>query len=98
MILGALKGVSGDFYYLRMDKKGKVSQEWEGDSWYWNGREVENLPKRRGIALEEYTEYNDKNRISYNKEEDTMYVWKAPCQGTLGSVFCFIGMLKIIQW
>ena len=39
--------------------------------------------------MEEYTEYNDKNRISYNKEEDTMYVWKAPCQGTSGSVLLY---------
>lgn len=39
--------------------------------------------------MEEYTEYNDKNRISYNKEEDAMYVWKAPCQGTLGSVLLY---------
>ena len=39
--------------------------------------------------MEEYTEHNDKNRISYNKEEDTMYVWKAPCQGTLGSVLLY---------
>ena len=42
---GCFKGVSGDFYYLRMDKKGKVSQEWQNDSWHWNGREVANLPK-----------------------------------------------------
>lgn len=37
----------------------------------------------------ELIEYNDKNRISYNQEEDTMYVWKAPCQGTLGSVLLY---------
>tara|TARA_R100000329_G_scaffold141230_1_gene123921 strand:- start:259 stop:558 length:300 start_codon:yes stop_codon:yes gene_type:complete len=43
---GCFKGVSGDFYYLRMDKKGKVSQEWESESWYWNGREVVDLPKQ----------------------------------------------------
>jgi hypothetical protein len=30
-------GVSGDFYYIRMDKKGKVHEEYEG-TWYWNGR------------------------------------------------------------
>ena len=42
---GCFKGVSGDFYYLRMDKKRKIVQEWEKDLWYWNGYEVENLPK-----------------------------------------------------
>ncbi|HAI17544.1 MAG TPA: hypothetical protein DCM10_05710 [Xanthomarina gelatinilytica] len=39
--------------------------------------------------MEQYTEYNDENRISYNQKEDTMYVWKAPCQGTLGSVLLY---------
>jgi len=27
-----------------MDKKGKVTQSWENDYWFWNGVEVENLP------------------------------------------------------
>lgn len=34
-------------------------------------------------------EYNDKNRVSYNEEDDTMYIWKAPCQGTLGAVILY---------
>ena len=38
---------------------------------------------------DELIEYNDNNRISYSEEEDTMYVWKAPCQGKLGSVFLY---------
>ena len=42
---GCFKGVSGDFYYLRMDKKRKIVQQWEKDFWHWNGYEVENLPK-----------------------------------------------------
>ena len=42
---GCFKGVSGDFYYLRMDKKRKIVQQWEKDFWHRNGYEVENLPK-----------------------------------------------------
>ena len=38
---------------------------------------------------DELIEYNDNNRISYSEEEDTMYVWKAPCQGKLGSVLLY---------
>ena len=38
---------------------------------------------------EELMEYNEDNRISYNREDDTMYVWKAPCQGQLGSVLLY---------
>lgn len=38
---------------------------------------------------DELIEYNDDNRISYNREDDTMYVWKAPCQGKLGSVLLY---------
>ena len=30
------------------------------------------------------TEYNDKNRITYSEEDDTLYVWKAPCQRAIG--------------
>jgi len=40
---GAFKGVSGTFSYIRMDNKGKVHERHE-DSWYWNGKEVANLP------------------------------------------------------
>ena len=42
---GCFKGVAGDFYYLRMDNNRKISEEWEKDSWYWNGREVVGLPE-----------------------------------------------------
>ena len=38
---------------------------------------------------DELIEYNEDNRISYNREDDTMYVWKAPCQGQLGSVLLY---------
>jgi len=37
---GCFRGVSGDFSYIRMDKKGKVHEEYEG-KWYWDGRQVE---------------------------------------------------------
>jgi len=37
----------------------------------------------------EVIEYNDKNRISYNEADDTMYIWKAPCQGRLGCVLLY---------
>tara|TARA_Y100000310_G_scaffold146412_1_gene145728 strand:+ start:2843 stop:3145 length:303 start_codon:yes stop_codon:yes gene_type:complete len=30
-------GVSGDFKYIRMDKKGKVHEKYKG-AWYWDGR------------------------------------------------------------
>ena len=30
-------GVSGDFKYIRMDKKGKVHEKYKG-TWYWDGR------------------------------------------------------------
>jgi len=35
------------------------------------------------------TEYNDENRITYSEEDDTLYVWKAPCQGQLGAVMLY---------
>ena len=43
---GCFKGVTGEFHYLKMDKKGKslkVSKEYP-ETWYWNGTEVEGLP------------------------------------------------------
>ena len=40
---GCFKGVSGDFQYIRMDNKRKILEEYEG-MWYWNGKEVANLP------------------------------------------------------
>ena len=48
---GCFKGVSGDFYYLRMDKKRKVVQEWNKDSWYWNGRQVEGIEELRDKTI-----------------------------------------------
>ena len=36
-----------------------------------------------------YTKYDDTNRISYSEEDDTLYIWKAPCQGQLGSVMLY---------
>ena len=35
------------------------------------------------------TEYNDENRITYDEKKDTLYIWKAPCQGQLGSVLLY---------
>jgi hypothetical protein len=34
--------VSGDFNYIRMDKKGKVHEEYK-DFWYWDGYQVEGI-------------------------------------------------------
>jgi hypothetical protein len=39
---GCFQGVSGDFSYIRMDKKGKVSEEYDG-TWYWDGNKVEGI-------------------------------------------------------
>ena len=39
---GCFQGVSGDFSYIRMDKKGKVSEEYDG-TWYWDGFQVEGI-------------------------------------------------------
>ena len=39
---GCFQGVSGDFNYIRMDRKGKVSEEYDG-TWYWNGTQVEGI-------------------------------------------------------
>ena len=33
--------------------------------------------------------YDDDNRISYDEDQDTLYIWKAPCQGQLGSVLLY---------
>ena len=42
---GGFKGVRGDFYYLRMDNKRKITQEWGKNSWYWDGSSVEGIEK-----------------------------------------------------
>lgn len=42
---GCFKGVYGDFYYLRMDNKRKIVEEWEKDVWHWDGLQVRNLPE-----------------------------------------------------
>ena len=39
---GCFQGVSGDFNYIRMDKKGKVHEKYDG-SWYWDGNQVEGI-------------------------------------------------------
>jgi len=36
------EGVTGWFQYIRMDKKKKVLDEYEG-TWYWDGKEVEGI-------------------------------------------------------
>ena len=36
------EGVCGWFHYIRMDKRGKVHEEYE-DKWFWNGKEVEGI-------------------------------------------------------
>jgi hypothetical protein len=41
---GAFKGVCGDFHYIRMDKKGKIHEEYK-DSWYWDGQKVKGIEK-----------------------------------------------------
>ena len=41
---GCFKGVAGDFSYLRADRKGKISQEYDGQ-WFWNGYQVSGIDK-----------------------------------------------------
>ncbi len=48
---GCFKGVAGDFYYLRMDNKKKISQEWEKDFWHWDGRAVKGIEELRDKKL-----------------------------------------------
>jgi len=38
----AIQGVHGWFQYIRMDKKKKILDEYEG-TWYWDGNEVEGI-------------------------------------------------------
>ena len=33
--------------------------------------------------------YDPDNRITYEEEDDTLYIWKAPCQGKLGTVMLY---------
>ena len=42
-VFGCCKGVAGDFHYLRMDKKGKIAQEWDSTTWFWNGYQVSGI-------------------------------------------------------
>jgi len=42
---GCFKGVSGDFHYLRMDNKRKITKEWEKDFWHWDGYKVVGIEK-----------------------------------------------------
>tara|TARA_Y100000310_G_C20693109_1_gene823678 strand:+ start:72 stop:368 length:297 start_codon:yes stop_codon:yes gene_type:complete len=39
---GTFDGVSGDFHYIRMNKQGKVQEEYD-KVWYWDGKQVEGL-------------------------------------------------------
>ena len=41
---GCFAGVSGDFSYIRMDKKGKVHEKYKGE-WYWDGKNVDGVPQ-----------------------------------------------------
>ncbi len=34
-------------------------------------------------------EYDPENRISYEEDTDTLYIWKAPPQGHLGAVMLY---------
>ena len=43
------KGVSGDFHYIRMDKKRKVHEKYKG-TWYWDGYKV---PEIQGVIDED---------------------------------------------
>ena len=48
---GCFKGVAGDFYYLRMDNKKKITQEWDKDFWNWDGRQVVGIEKLRDKTI-----------------------------------------------
>ena len=39
---GCFKGVSGDFSYIRMNKRRKILEEYNGE-WFWNGCAVEGI-------------------------------------------------------
>ena len=39
---GCFIGVSGDFSYIRMDKRRKVLEEYSGE-WYWDGYKVDGI-------------------------------------------------------
>jgi hypothetical protein len=39
---GCFKGVAGDFSYLRMDKKGKIHEEYDA-TFFWNGYQVSGI-------------------------------------------------------
>ena len=41
---GCFKGVAGEFEYIRMDNKRKISQEYKG-SWKWDGYKVVGIEK-----------------------------------------------------
>jgi len=43
---GTLKGVIGEFYYIRMDNKGKVHEEYK-DVWEWDGMKVVGIEEMR---------------------------------------------------
>ena len=41
------------------------------------------------MSHEEYSSYDFNNRISYNEEEDSLYVYVAPPQGQVGTVLVY---------
>jgi hypothetical protein len=43
---GCFKGVAGEFYYLRMDNKKNLKEEYDG-AWYWNGYQVSGIEEIR---------------------------------------------------
>jgi len=45
---GCFRGVAGDFHYLRMDRKGKIAQEWDDTTWFWNGYQVSGIEDLMG--------------------------------------------------
>ena len=48
---GCFKGVSGNFYYLRMDNRRKITKEWKKDFWFWDGYKVVKIEKLRNQSV-----------------------------------------------
>ena len=46
---GCFKGVSGDFQYIRMNNKGKILEEYDGE-WHWDGYKVEGIEDLRNSS------------------------------------------------
>lgn len=41
--------------------------------------------------MSDLIQYDPENRITYEEDCDSLYVWKAPCQGKLGTVLLYKG-------